>query len=225
MNDHDKQVIIDRYHKRLDELGPTAAALGEPKGRQGYYFHFLLGAPEFASCASLLDVGCGYGDLYQHLRLRGWQGRYVGVDIVPGLIEEGRRRYPEADLRLEDIQLSPPAERFDWVVSVHALTGATQHVDYYAHLEGMLRAMWSACDVGMSFNLFSPFADFQHPLHFHPDIGRATAIVSTLSRRFVLRHDYMPFEYAYYVYKDAAIEKSMSVFSCHREHLSVLAGP
>jgi hypothetical protein len=32
----------------------------------------------------------------------------------------------------------------------------------------------------------------------------------------VLRHDYMPFEYAIYAYKDDAIDRSLLIFEKHR---------
>jgi trans-aconitate methyltransferase len=43
---------------------------------------------------SLLDVGCGLGDLYAYLREKGIVAGYTGVDILEGMIEKARRRYP-----------------------------------------------------------------------------------------------------------------------------------
>ena len=50
---------------------------------------------------SLLDIPCG--DLFwmQHMDLPGI--RYIGGDIVPGLIETNRERFPDRDFRLLDI--------------------------------------------------------------------------------------------------------------------------
>ena len=104
MNEVDKKQLESRYIGRLYSQGAVPAALGEPKRRQNYYFHFLLDAPQFEASDSILDVGCGYGDLFAFLRDRGWRGRYVGIDIVPALIEAGHSKYPGADLRVLDIE-------------------------------------------------------------------------------------------------------------------------
>ena len=53
------------------------------------------------SDSTVLDVGCGFADLYGFLKERGWCGRYTGIDIVPGLLSTARERNPEFDLEEE----------------------------------------------------------------------------------------------------------------------------
>jgi len=45
----------------------------------------------------VLEIGCGFGELVEHLRLDGFDS--VGVDMLIEFIEAGKRRYPFADLR------------------------------------------------------------------------------------------------------------------------------
>ncbi|MBW4615597.1 MAG: class I SAM-dependent methyltransferase [Desmonostoc vinosum HA7617-LM4] len=43
---------------------------------------------------SVLDIGCGYGTLVQHLREnKNFQGNYTGIDILPNFIEEAKKLY------------------------------------------------------------------------------------------------------------------------------------
>jgi SAM-dependent methyltransferase len=216
VKEEDKSVIIDRYRSRLMDLGEVPGALGEPKCRQSFYYHFLLDSPEAARAKSILDVGCGYGDLGRYLERRGWEGHYVGIDIVPDLIEVGKRRYPKADLRCLDLEHDELDETFDWALAIGSLTSRMEHEDYYKHLESMIAAIWTRVNVGMSFNLFSPHVDFQSPVHFHPDIGRVCEIVARHTRRFTLRNDYMPFEYALFMYREDAVDRDLSIFTCYR---------
>lgn len=44
---------------------------------------------------SILDVGCGTGDLLPYLRKAGFTGEYTGVDIVPGFIDGCRSHYSD----------------------------------------------------------------------------------------------------------------------------------
>jgi SAM-dependent methyltransferase len=48
--------------------------------------------------ATLIDLGCGGGQLLAHAAQLGW--RAVGVDIAPGMVEEARRATAGLDVRL-----------------------------------------------------------------------------------------------------------------------------
>ena len=47
--------------------------------------------------SSVLEVGCGSGRIYQKLREHGCQSAYTGVDLATEVIEENRRRFPDAN--------------------------------------------------------------------------------------------------------------------------------
>lgn len=52
---------------------------------------------------SLLDVGCGLGDLYAYLLEQGVETVYTGVDILEGMIERARKRHPAGNFLLGNI--------------------------------------------------------------------------------------------------------------------------
>jgi ubiquinone/menaquinone biosynthesis C-methylase UbiE len=43
---------------------------------------------------SIYDLGCGCGRTAQALQRAGWQGRYIGTDIVEGFVSELKRKCP-----------------------------------------------------------------------------------------------------------------------------------
>lgn len=215
MEDGDKQKILARYKERVDKFGHGAAAIGEPRDRQAYFFHFIIDAEGFDLSSSILDIGCGYGDLYGYLRSIGWNGRYTGIDVNRDLIEEGRRKYPDADLRVLDIQQQGPSEQFDWCVACGVLTARTEAIDYLAHLQDILDRMWRVSRKGLMFNLLSPLADYVHPFHARPPFDKVLKAVTRITSRFTLRHDYMPYDYAIYMYKNSAVNRDSLVFSAH----------
>ncbi|MFC1525528.1 class I SAM-dependent methyltransferase [Candidatus Latescibacterota bacterium] len=216
MDTVDKEKIIERYEERLGRLGPVPESLGWLRGRQNFRFHFLRQIEDFALGDSVLDVGCGFGDCYAYLRSVGWNGEYCGVDIVPGLISEGCRKYPNLDLRVLDIQEESLGRRFDWVFCSGALTSRIEG-DTYEHFRGMIGKMFGAAAKGVAVNFLSPLVDFSHEVHFHPDFGEIAGIIAKLSKRFTLRHDYMPYEFTAYIYSDSGVNVEANVFSRHNE--------
>lgn len=59
----------------------------------------LPGLLETVGCQTLLDVGCGDQSWISALRLK---QKYIGIDIVPELIEENRRLFPEREYHCLD---------------------------------------------------------------------------------------------------------------------------
>ena len=123
------------HHHHYDHYSPAMAArLDGFFGRVDERLNARI-----AACVagdSVLDVGCGFGSLTEHLRLRGL--RATGVDLLPECVAAGRRRYPEADLRLaESEELAFPDASFDTVV----LKDTIHHVYEEADVASFLRAV------------------------------------------------------------------------------------
>jgi SAM-dependent methyltransferase len=68
---------------------------------------------------SVLDIGCGVGRDARPIKARGHQ--YLGIDISRSMIEEARRRNPDADFDIADLyHIHCPSSSFDgiWVPAV-----------------------------------------------------------------------------------------------------------
>jgi len=104
----------DDHHHHYDHYSPAMA-----KRLDGFYGEvderLNRRIAERVVGKSVLDVGCGFGQLTDYLRRRGFQA--TGVDLLEPCIVAGRQRFPEADLRLarsEDLDF--PDKSFDTVV-------------------------------------------------------------------------------------------------------------
>lgn len=78
----------------------------------------------------VLDIGCQRGQLRDRLGER--IGRYVGIDLSPESLEEARRRHPDCEFRLLDID----AEQFgyDSEFDTIVLIAVLEHVFNLKHL-------------------------------------------------------------------------------------------
>jgi SAM-dependent methyltransferase len=205
----DRLDCVRRYEKRLEEFGYSPATLGWGiHGRQEVRFSVLaepaLRIPE----SSVLDVGCGFCDLSEFLVQHGWRGRYTGVDIVPGLLEVARRRHPHLDIRELDItDESAPLEEYDFVISSGALNATLPSGSNETHIEVALRSMYLRSRHATCVDFLSSYVDFQKPGAYHTDPGWALAAAKRLTRRVLLRHDYMPYEFSLFLFPDDAISE------------------
>jgi SAM-dependent methyltransferase len=205
------QAAVQRYIERMEAAlavhGPTRAALCDGKGgRQDVRFP-VLAAPALASPdCSVLDIGCGFADLYAFLTRCGWRGRYTGIDIVPALLIEARRRYPgialyerDATLGLEDL----PAH--DVVIASGVLNLALPGGGNKVHIERLLSVLFGHAGLAVAVDFMTTQVDFRHPDAWHTDPLWALAFANRLTRRLVLRADYMPYEFALILYKDVRV--------------------
>lgn len=87
---------------------------------------------------SVLDVGCGFGSLTEHLRAQGL--RATGVDLLSECIAAGRARYPLADLRLSATEeLAFEDASFDTVVLKDTIHHVYEEDDVAAFLRAVRR--------------------------------------------------------------------------------------
>jgi len=195
------------YRQARERHGTSAGALGYLKpNRQRVCFEALCADVLARPDSSVLDVGCGYGDLHGFLTGRGWRGRYTGVDVVEQNLEIARERCPGAEFRLLDITGdAPPAERWDFVIAVGVFHMRLTEGDHRAQIACALERMHALSRNAVAVNFMSSYVDYRSPEARYTEPEWAFAQAKKLSRRVQLRHDFMPYEFALIVYRDEEI--------------------
>jgi SAM-dependent methyltransferase len=149
---------------------------------------------------SVLDIGCGQGDLYGWLKRHKKHARYTGLDITPHMVDQARKRFPKA--RFCDWDLlddSRPLKAHDYVVSSGIF--AHRRTSPFEFLKAMVRRMFELSRRGVAFNSLSTWATEKVGTEFHADPLKVLAFCRALSPRVALRHDYHPRDFTVYVYK------------------------
>ena len=201
----DREGYVERYEGRLAQFGYSAQTLGWGKpGREHVRFGVISDLAEEVAATSVLDVGCGFADLYEHLSNVGWEGEYHGIDLVPGLLDVARRRHPGLALELADICEFRRGHtgQFDLVVASGIFNWKLVAGDNDEHITNCVRRMFELSRVAVSVDFMSIYVDFQHPDAWHTDPAWTISLARALSKRFRLRHDYMPFEFALAIFRN-----------------------
>ena len=144
--------IIKRHKIAFKQYGHHPNALLWSGVKIQYLRFEQLAKVGIQSGDSLLDVGCGFADLYFYLRQQGVDTQYQGIDIVKDFINKAQSIYPSAKLSTNDIfSLDPKPESVDYVM----LSGALNYVfdDAQAVAKQTVEKMFATCKKGMAFNL------------------------------------------------------------------------
>ena len=196
MTDDERRMILERYDRRLAELGPTPEALGWTKNRHVLRYHILL-QPWQLTTERLLDFGCGFGDMYAYCREYLPAVRYEGVDLNPSLVDVGRARYPGISLRAVDALPDGVDDRWDVIVASGVFN--LKLGDNWGFIERTFELFARRARRGFAANFLSSRVDYELADTFHADPAKVLDLAYRFSNRVTLRNDYMPFEFTVYV--------------------------
>lgn len=198
--DNERNVRI--YSERVAMHGYDVRALGwGSRESQAKRFAVLSEVGKLGG-SSVLDVGCGLGDLYAWMRRKRLRVRYTGVDITPGMVDKACARFPKAQFRVCDVlDRGQPVAAHDYVLSSGIFThrGASG----LEFLEAMVCRMFDLSEQALAFNCLSGWAEKKESGEFHADPLQVISLCRNLTPRVVLRHDYHPRDFTVYLYKPA----------------------
>ena len=153
MNLKERATIIHYHRHRIATFGDgTAGALGwkEPAS-QTVRFEVIADAVDFRG-RSVLDVGCGHGDLCGFLRSRFDDVTYVGLEQVPEFVQVARDRYgavPNTWFHCGDA-MTAGLPRVDCVVASGTMNYRCEDPAFHHEL---IRRLYSAAEEVLVFNV------------------------------------------------------------------------
>lgn len=151
MDDSLRRRIINSHRENLRLFGHSHDTLfWSSKEAQQTRFGALAGIG-IESGDSLLDVGCGFADLYDWFSSRGIHLNYAGLDLSNDILAVARQRHPDMPLVCGELFALAPKASYDWVVLSGALNWPMPGgIDYVLRV---VRQMFALCRKGVAFNL------------------------------------------------------------------------
>jgi SAM-dependent methyltransferase len=159
---------------------------------------------------SVLDVGSGLGDLLGYLRQRkGFTGRYLGLDFVPGFVAHGREVYAgDSGARFEELDVRSQRLPSDYDVVVTSGIFNNAVADNWGFLTSTVASMFSAARRRVAFNALSTYVDYRDsglfycdPLQLFDHLKRQLTPLVTLRHDYLVKPNGVPFEFAMYLSK------------------------
>jgi len=150
---------------------------------------------------SVLDIGCGFGELARFLNKRYHGVDYTGVDIVPEFIDIARKKYPNNNFIVRDILTDPMPDKYDIVVASGVInSNVPDNLDYRREA---IKTMYSHARKVFAFNMLGSHPQPQTPEESNVWYADSLEILSyclTLTRRVLLRHHYHPKDFTIFMY-------------------------
>jgi SAM-dependent methyltransferase len=196
----------ERYSERLRLHGPGVLALGW--STQAHQEIRFAAAASLIQGKSILDVGCGLGDLLTYLCETGRRpDSYQGIDILPEFVAEAGRRHKNEERvcfsegNIFDSGLDTYA---DTVVALGLLNYRLKsEEENYAYVARFLEAAFRLAQRCVIFDGISKYrtADYQEEnFIFYANPARVIEIAARLSPDFVLLHDLPPIPQREYIF-------------------------
>lgn len=207
-NSTGQKELIEHYQSLLAKHGDSPQAL-QYRDAETQIARFKILGEVASSLNSVLDVGCGLGHLYLYLKSVGFDGKYIGVDIVPEFAEMAARNFKDDEN--VSIQLASGLEPLPTGCDYVLLSGVFNNrmPDNKEFMETTLRQMFASAEKGIAFNAMTSHVDYyDENLYYVDPIEVFSFCKKELGGHPVLRHDYVlsengfPFEFAVYVYKE-----------------------
>lgn len=218
MTPQEIEATIQRYSKRLAEFGKSPKALGWFKNRSDLRFEILQSRWNLDH-ASVLDFGCGFGDLYRYLSVnKGFSVQYKGIDINPELIKEARKEWPGIDFQCTNLLTEPLPETVEYVLASGVFN--FQLEDNYDFINRCFECFSQIAKKGFALNFLSNQVDYELENTFHADPAVVLSYAFQYSRNVVLRNDYMPFEFTIFVDLAESIDSQYAVFESYQKFIA-----
>ena len=194
----------------LKEHGYSPKTLGWNKKRHNLRYYILLSQWDLNE-KSVLDFGCGFGDMYAYLKNNGINANYYGTDINENLITKGKEIYPEANLFHSDALSNGLSRDYDYIFSsgVHNFKFA----DNWSYIQNTFEFFNKYSKLGFATNFISDKVDFREDDIYYSNPGMVIELAYKYSNKIVLRNDYMPFEFTVFISKNNAFRKETATYT------------
>jgi 2-polyprenyl-3-methyl-5-hydroxy-6-metoxy-1,4-benzoquinol methylase len=155
---------------------------------------------------TFLDVGCGFGGLFEYATQQGYTLDYTGIDVCENMIIHAKHNYPAARFECMDIFDLDEKYHYDYVVCngilTQKLSSSILEMDKFA--QALIRKLYRHSNQGLAFNIMTSKVNYMvDNLYYRNPVELLAWCLSEISSHIRLDHSYRLYEYTTYIYKGA----------------------
>lgn len=205
------------YAAEFKKFGVHHKSLLWTKAKQDQRFELLLNESYKRSKMSILDFGCGFGDLKKFLSRRSYSLEYEGVDINPAFIKEARRLYPATRFYLAS-NAADIKKNYQIILcsgTLNTLPGISDK-EKDSFVKNTLKKLFRRTEYLLTFNLLSSNTDnkFKKPHNYYASASKILDFISkNLSPRVSIDCASLPFEFTVKVIRPTGISPIHTIYT------------
>ncbi|MDR2428428.1 MAG: class I SAM-dependent methyltransferase [Candidatus Margulisbacteria bacterium] len=169
--------MLDFYRSLIRRHGGQSVLSVSYNDRSTQYTRFdtlvKYTVPNKTEKITLLDLGCGLGDLYDYLQTNGYQNvNYTGLDIVPEMLSAAQQNYPAAKFKNGNF-VTAELENYDIILASGSLNIIFDRPDnQMQRIQNVIEKMYASSRLACAFNLLDQDAMYlyeQDPRFYYAD--------------------------------------------------------
>lgn len=202
MTSQNNKININFFSKLVNKYGENLGSVNwRSKSSQMVRFEklFKIGV---TNRNSILDIGCGIGDMYKYINNLQLDVKYLGIDITPKMVEFCKERFPENKNHFQNVDILTLKDEFikyDWVFA-SGIFYLLKVKPFDAAIE-LIHKMYSFSKKGVAFNSLSSWAENKTENEFYMDPLKLLDRLKNDYPNLVFFHDYHPSDFTIYIYK------------------------
>lgn len=194
--------IKKEYQDKFNKFGVDPKSLfWASKGAAHQRFRQMWAEIDFNN-KSVLDVGCGFGEMAKFLDKRYKIKSYTGIDIVPEFIEEAKKNFPHREFFVKDYLNEKIEGDFDVVLASGIINSNVENNMEYR--KTAISKLFSLTSNILVFNMLGghPAPDNVEGSNiWYADSLQILEYCMSLTRRVILRASYNPKDFTILMFK------------------------
>ncbi|MBX4197834.1 class I SAM-dependent methyltransferase [Candidatus Parcubacteria bacterium] len=198
LSQNDQERISTFYRQSIADFGLDDARSVHWASRYNQQKRFqILSAVADLNGHSVLDVGCGLGDLYTFFLENNIDVKYSGIDIMTEFINRARERFPEARFTLESIE--DLKKSYDYILASGVLSFKIEN--HIAHYYALIKKMYTHASKALAFNMLDAKRHVDNSVFATYRPQEIKKFCKTFCSNIKIIEDYLDDDFTVYLYK------------------------
>jgi SAM-dependent methyltransferase len=202
--------LKDYYRSLFEENGDSPQA-AQHTSREGQFKRFEILTDPISKSHSIVDVGCGLGEMLRFLRKNNYTGQYLGLDFLPEFITAANSKFKNdsnAEFIEYDVCRDELPEKYHYILMSGIFNNKMPKNQSF--MFDTITKLYDKCYCGLAFNALSTHVEYQDDTLYYSNPMLVFDYCKKNLTPFVsLKHDYLtkpdgfPYEYTMFLSKDA----------------------